>query len=192
MHQRYRLISALFRKKSISERRSSWTVTIPYRKARHATQRNKNRCFILLYCLCLLTYRLSLLYWFFYWVSVMGTKMAVAFANIFMAQIEEELKLNQTKPKRKARECKCYIDDFSLYGPPSERKFPCSLNKLATFIPDSIKFTTEISEIDVTFLEAIIYKGDRFKNDSILDLRTYYKPTEAFHYTHFTSSTHWA
>ena len=96
------------------------------------------------------------------------------------------------KAKQNRENGNAILTTFSLYGTPPDRKFPCSLNKLATFIPDSIKFTTEISEIDVTFLEAIIYKGDRFKNDSILDLRTYYKPTEAFHYTHFTSSTHWA
>ena len=38
-----------------------------------------------------------------------------------------------------------------------------------------------------SFLDTIIYKGDRFRNDSILDIRTHYKPTETFQYTHFTS-----
>ena len=51
----------------------------------------------------------------------------------------------------------------------------------------TIKFTAEISEIGTTFLDTIIYKGDRFRNDSILDIRTHYKPTETFQYTHFTS-----
>ena len=32
-----------------------------------------------------------------------------------------------------------------------------------------------------------VYKGDRFKDKSILDVRTYYKPTEIFWYTHFSS-----
>ena len=32
-----------------------------------------------------------------------------------------------------------------------------------------------------------VYKGDRFKNTSILEVRTYYKPTETFQYTHFSS-----
>ena len=43
------------------------------------------------------------------------------------------------------------------------------------------------SEIETTFLDTIIYKGDRYRNDSILDIRTHYKPTETFQYTHFTS-----
>ena len=51
----------------------------------------------------------------------------------------------------------------------------------------TIKFTAEISEIETTFLDTIIYKGDRFRNDSILGIRTHYKPTETFQYTHFTS-----
>ena len=40
---------------------------------------------------------------------------------------------------------------------------------------------------EITFLDTIIYKGDRFQTDSILDIKTHYKPTETFQYTHFTS-----
>ena len=32
-----------------------------------------------------------------------------------------------------------------------------------------------------------MYKGDRFLKESILDLRTYFKPTETFQYTNFYS-----
>ena len=32
-----------------------------------------------------------------------------------------------------------------------------------------------------------VYKGDRFKKHSILDVRTHFKPTETFQYTHFDS-----
>ena len=52
----------------------------------------------------------------------------------------------------------------------------------------SIKFTTEISENETSFLDTIIFKGERFSNESILDIRTNYKPTETFQYTHYTSS----
>ena len=52
----------------------------------------------------------------------------------------------------------------------------------------TIKFTAEISEMEITFLDTIIFKGERFRNESILDIRTHYKPTETFQYTHFTSS----
>ena len=51
----------------------------------------------------------------------------------------------------------------------------------------SIKFTAEISENNITFLDTIIYKRDRLLTDSILDIKTHYKPTETFQYTHLTS-----
>ena len=51
----------------------------------------------------------------------------------------------------------------------------------------SIKFTAAISENQINFLDTIIYKGDRFQTDAILDIKTHYKPTETFQYTHFTS-----
>ena len=60
--------------------------------------------------------------------------------------------------------------------------------KQANNFHPTIKFTAEISEIEITFLDTIISKGERFRNESILDIRTHYKPTETSQYTHFTSS----
>ena len=51
----------------------------------------------------------------------------------------------------------------------------------------TIKFTAEISDMETTFLDTVIYKGDRFKEQSILDIKTHFKPTETFQYTHFSS-----
>ena len=51
----------------------------------------------------------------------------------------------------------------------------------------SIKFTAEISENEINFLDTVVFKGERFKNESILDIKTHYKPTETFQYTHFNS-----
>ena len=50
--------------------------------------------------------------------TVMGTKMAVAFANHFMAEIETKM-LNESRIK--PRVWKRYIDDVSLYGMSIER-----------------------------------------------------------------------
>ena len=52
----------------------------------------------------------------------------------------------------------------------------------------TIKFTAEISENETSFLDTIIFKRERFRNESILDIRTHYKRTETFQYTHYTSS----
>ena len=45
----------------------------------------------------------------------------------------------------------------------------------------------EISETESTFLDTKVYKGVRFNKDSILDVRTHFKPTETFQYTNFYS-----
>ena len=49
----------------------------------------------------------------------------------------------------------------------------------------TIKFTAEISETE-TFLDTNIYKGERFRSNSFLEVRTHFKPTETFQYMHFS------
>ena len=44
----------------------------------------------------------------------------------------------------------------------------------------NIKFTAEISENEITFLDTVVFKGERFNNESILDIKSHYKPTETF------------
>ena len=115
--------------------------------------------------------------------TAMGTKMAVFFANIFMAEIETEIiSRSATKPLTWKR----YIDDvFSLWN--------VSKNEIQTFIElannyrATIKFTAEISDIETIFLDTCVYKGERLKEESKLDVRTHFKPTETFEYTHFSS-----
>ena len=90
-------------------------------------------------------------------------------------------KTNNTKP----REWKCYIDDlFSLQD--------CKRNQVERFIEQAntfhptIKYTAKISENEITFLDTVVFKGERFIKESILDIKTHYKPTETFQYTLFT------
>ena len=113
----------------------------------------------------------------------MRTKMAVAFANIFMARIEKQiLRQSCIKPLFWKR----YIDDvFSLWN--------TSLDKIESFVKkannfhSTIKFTAEMSETEITFLDTKVYKGVRFDKEAILDVQTHYKPTETFQYTNFYS-----
>ena len=51
----------------------------------------------------------------------------------------------------------------------------------------TINFTAEISETETTFLDTNIYKGERYRSISVLDVRKHFKPTETFQYTHFSS-----
>lgn len=106
----------------------------------------------------------------------MGTKMAVAFANIFMASVETEIiSLSKTKPL----EWKRYIDDiFSLWN--ADKKEIEDFIVLANRHHLTIKFTAEISNKEVNFLDTTVYKGERFRDQGILDVRTHFKPTETF------------
>ena len=115
--------------------------------------------------------------------TAMGTKMAVAFANIFMAKIEKEI-LGQSSIKPIF--WKRFIDDVISAWDTSKNEIEEFLLKANNFHP-TIKFTAEISETETTFLDTKIYKGVRFNKDSILDVQTHFKPTETFQYTNFYS-----
>ena len=109
----------------------------------------------------------------------MGTKMAVAFADIFMAKIEREiLRQSNTTPIF----WKIFIDDIISMWDTNRDKIEEFLLKANTFHP-TIKFTAEISETETIFLDTVVYKGDRFLKESILD----FKPSETFQYTNFHS-----
>ena len=115
--------------------------------------------------------------------TAMGTKMAVAFANLFMAEIETKM-LNESRIKPKV--WKRYIDDvFSLWDV-NRQDIDLFIEQANTFHP-TIKFTAEISEKEITFLDTVVYKGERFLKEAILDVKTHYKPTETFQYTHYSS-----
>ena len=74
---------------------------------------------------------------------------------------------------------------FSLWDPSKE--------EVNTFIKEAnnyhatIKFTAEISDKGIAFLDTRVYKGARFEKESILNTRTRSKPTETGQYTRFKS-----
>ena len=101
--------------------------------------------------------------------KAMRTKMAVSFANIFMAEIETDL-LNQSRIKPSV--WKHYIDGvFSLWDV-TRTEIDFFIEQANKFHP-TIKFTAYISNKEITFLDTVVYKGDRFQNESILDIRTH-------------------
>ena len=51
----------------------------------------------------------------------------------------------------------------------------------------TIKFTAEVSQLETTFLDTTVCKGERFEKEPILDVRTHYKPTETLQYTNYKS-----
>ena len=115
----------------------------------------------------------------------MGTKMAVSFANTFIAEVETNV-INQSPYKPLI--WKRYIDDiFSLWN--INKEAINNFTELANSFHPTVKFTAEISDTEITFLDTCVYncKGDRFKKHAILDVRTHFKPTETFQYRHFDS-----
>ena len=116
--------------------------------------------------------------------TAMGTKMAPSYANIFMAELEEELLANYPiNPLLWKR----YIDDILCIwpGPLSE------LNQFIQYLNQShptIKFTHESSTYSVNFLDLTIYKGTRHATSLILDLKPYFKDTNKFQYLEYNSS----
>ena len=98
----------------------------------------------------------------------MGTKTTVSFANIFMAEIETEI---LSKVVSKPTVWKRYIDDvFSLWDIFSKPDIETFIEQANLHRP-TIKFTAEISDTETVFLDTMVYKGTRFKDQSILDVK---------------------
>ena len=111
--------------------------------------------------------------------------MALAFANIFMPNIEKEILRQSTY---KPLVWKRFIDDvFSLWNITKDEvdDYIEQANKFHPTI--NCKFTAGISDKEITFLDANVNKGQRFYKESLLDVRTHYEPTETFQYTNFYS-----
>ena len=99
----------------------------------------------------------------------MGTKMVVAFANIFMGKIEKQM-LNENAHKPLA--WKRYINDIIFLWHTS-REVPEKFIEQANKQHPTIRFTAEISCTDATFVDTTLCKGQRFSNDSVLDSWTH-------------------
>ena len=111
----------------------------------------------------------------------MESKMAIAFANISVARIEQViLRQNKEKPLVWKR----FIDDIFFIWDTNKQDIELFIEKANAYHP-IIKCTNEVSEIETTFLDTTEYKGEGFEKGRILDGRAYLRPTERFQYTHF-------
>ena len=110
--------------------------------------------------------------------TAMGTKLAPSYANIFMAQYEEDIVYPFTpKPIVWWR----YIDDvFALFDTSEHEitEFVSYLNRSH----DTIKFTSEISATEINFLDTTVYR-----HGNKLQIRAYSKPTDANNYLLYQS-----
>ena len=115
--------------------------------------------------------------------TAMGTKLAPAYANIFMGKLEHSiLSTAPLKPLFYKR----YIDDILILWPHSETELNKFLLDINSF-HDSIKFTSEYNFDKITFLDVNIYKGPNFLLSKTLGFETFVKPTNRQAYIHATS-----
>ena len=63
-----------------------------------------------------------------------------------------------------------------------------TLFKIANDSHKLLKFTYEIEENAISFLDTEVYKGHRFQNSSVLDIKCFSKKTEKYQYLHRTSN----
>lgn len=116
--------------------------------------------------------------------TAMGTRMAPSFANLFMATLEEQfIEGEPIKPLLWLR----YIDDILCIWPDSQETLTAFLNRLNCY-HSTLRFTWEVSTKEVSFLDLEIYKGSRFEQSGILDLRPHYKSSNSFQYLHRSSA----
>ena len=111
--------------------------------------------------------------------TAMGTKLAPNYANLFMGQLELDLiDSYPVKPTVWYR----FIDDIFCV-------FPGTTEETQNFIDHlnrqhkTIKFTAEISNLRINFLDTTIIRN----NDGSLSTTLYRKPTDTFQYLHFKS-----
>ena len=105
----------------------------------------------------------------------MGTKCAPAYASIFMGHVEKTL---QTMAGDKVLLWRRFIDDILLVYGGTREQFDQYMAEINGIHP-TIMFTSECSDEQVTFLEVAVHKGERFRQNGVLDIKTYIKPTKA-------------
>lgn len=111
--------------------------------------------------------------------TAMGTNCAPVYANLFLAAYEMEWKeLPMWSPIFYNR----YLDDLLILLPNDSERNKAFIDKLNMSSP-SLKFTFEIDEQQVSFLDMTIYKSTSWKKNLQLNTKLYEKPTNKHLYT---------
>ncbi len=115
--------------------------------------------------------------------TAMGTRMAPQFANLYMAQFEEE-HVYTYKPGLEKFWFR-FIDDVFLLWHHGEDELQKFISHLSTcHKPKTIKFSHEYSREGVPFLDTWVY----LDSDGNLNTKVYTKPTDSHNYLHYTSA----
>jgi hypothetical protein len=115
--------------------------------------------------------------------TAMGTPLAVAFAIIYLAVIEEEVFLECAKDPlfRKPYLLKRFIDDiFSLFASSYDALLFVSVFNNRR--PGHLRLTHNLSLSNGVFMDIEVFKGPRFNASNHFDLRLYQKPMNLYLY----------
>lgn len=105
--------------------------------------------------------------------TAMGKRFAPSYANIYMANWEEEVfKKCRQRPINYFR----YLDDILGIWAGSREEFDEFLTILNSH-DSSIKLKAEINEDTIQFLDTTVYKGPQFMETGKLDIKVYFKST---------------
>ena len=105
--------------------------------------------------------------------------------NILMYNIMKEI-LSKFRNRNNIFYYVRYMDDgFIIYN--GNKQELIDFFELANSHHKFLKFTYDISNAETTFLDVHLFKGRRFLNENILDLKTHFKPTNTFLYLHRNS-----
>lgn len=107
----------------------------------------------------------------------MGSPLAVVFANLYLSCLETEL-LNNL-PKQPLLYCRFIDDIFAvLQGEPPEcEPFMMAMNNMH----ETINLTSDFGD-SVPFLDLVVFKGPRFFNNGLLDVRLHQKQMNSYLY----------
>ena len=112
--------------------------------------------------------------------TAMGSKLAPSYANIFMGELERKMLLSAPyKPHIYLR----YIDDIFIIWTGTLVQLQEFYNHCNNF-HKSIKFTIEISQEQITFLDTVVKRN----TDGKIKFDLYCKPTDKHCYLHFHSN----
>ena len=100
--------------------------------------------------------------------------------DILMFEIIEKI-TNSFQHKHKIFYSGRYRDDGFIIYHGNKEEIENFFDLANNFHP-YVKFTYDISNTNVDFLDIHLYKGQRFAEEQVLDMKTYFKPTNSFMY----------
>jgi len=116
--------------------------------------------------------------------TAMGQSCAVVFANIYVYELENEIVSKYLNEKLLLYYIRFIDDVFAiLFHNSFTNTFINEINSLQP----CIKFNCITSSNEVEFLDTVIYKGARFQNKNIFDIRIHQKITNRYLYIPFSS-----